>query len=332
MYTPQNLIVFIRCYAGTLSGMGAANRNPTSDVEEDYATLATVAGAFAQSFDTQWAGSIGTDDPNSYQATAIEEICEAAWHNRLPSGPGDFNDPTTYDTLSDALIAIIGAGGDYIEDQGITPPSGEGCLQGVWAASQNQDDQAQGVEYRDTSGDPFLLVTDTFSTPPSDSELIRNVEGVTEGDLLKITFTCPFVLDIDGETPPFTQQLLLAVGVNLSTDADPAANPQWHLLVQSSVAMERHFLAGDQPQADFLEATWYWKTAGLQGLTTLPFTVIGAIDSGAAGIIQIGNGGEEPWRFAIEKIAPACIQGDFPDTELLDVQADIITTPVFAPA
>ena len=122
-YTPVNLSVFIAAYTGALAGMSCDGRNPTSAIPSDYLNPTTVAGAFAQEFDTNYAGVTHTA-----QIEAIKQICQSAWAGRLPLSQSLFTTPGTYLPLCSALFAIVNELTVYFTGQGINDniPSGGG--------------------------------------------------------------------------------------------------------------------------------------------------------------------------------------------------------------
>ena len=133
-YIPQNLMVFTAAFSGAIAGMGASDRNPSDPNPADYDGLATVAGAFAQSFDTEWALS----PTSELDLETIQEITEVVWQDRAPQAtapvlnPDNFTwstnvasaqtNPNTYTDLCRALIAIVRSGEAYFTSQGIIPP------------------------------------------------------------------------------------------------------------------------------------------------------------------------------------------------------------------
>lgn len=174
-YVPKNINVWTRCFGGTLSGMGAANRTPTSDDPDDYGPLTSVAGAFAESFDTVWDTVTSSAAPDSLQLVAIEEICEAAWHNRVPTPAGiPFDAADTYNPLSEALVAMILAGSAYAAGQGITPNAGgSGCV------------VQKGFDA--VVGDSVVLVTEASLPDALDAPSLDR-SGDTPGTPIEITF------------------------------------------------------------------------------------------------------------------------------------------------
>lgn len=131
-YVPNNVHVYTAAFSGTLAGMGVSDRVITGQLSINYSNLVAVAGAFAQSFDTQWGVSVG-NTIDELQFTAIQEACEGAWQERAPQpndeistrgahSPSRFLLPATYTNECKALVAMVQAGGVYYTAQGITPP------------------------------------------------------------------------------------------------------------------------------------------------------------------------------------------------------------------
>jgi hypothetical protein len=120
MYVPNNVLVFVAAYSGAISGMVVAGRVLTSSVVAKYNPVASAAGAFAQSFDTEWALRPTTD----LDLAIIEEQCEGAFTSRYPntSKPSTML-PATYTNECRALIALVTAAEGYFTGQGIVPPS-----------------------------------------------------------------------------------------------------------------------------------------------------------------------------------------------------------------
>jgi hypothetical protein len=129
-YSPNNIYVFQAAYAGALAGMAASNRVPTDDLPTDPVNTgsAQIAGAFAQSFDQLW----GSATPTQLDVEEIESVCSQAWWGRTPQNTAANLAPSTYNTLADALIAIVDAGDNYFASIGVIPepivptPSGYG--------------------------------------------------------------------------------------------------------------------------------------------------------------------------------------------------------------
>src|SRR5208337_2137146 len=118
MYVPKQILVFTAAFAGALAGMGVSDRVPTDTTPTDYAGLTSVAGAFAQSFDTTW----GVTAPTQLDIETIEAVCEAVWEGRAPQPSTQTLNPTNYTGLCEALLAIVQEGSAYFTSQGIVPP------------------------------------------------------------------------------------------------------------------------------------------------------------------------------------------------------------------
>lgn len=116
-YTPQNLLVFQAAMAGALAGMLNTDRNISSATAADYANPVSVAGAFAQSFDTNWSTKTVTE----LNLALVETMCQSAWDNRQPPAASPFLTTTTYDTLSLAIIAGITRAETYFSSLSVIP-------------------------------------------------------------------------------------------------------------------------------------------------------------------------------------------------------------------
>jgi len=110
MYTPLNAAVYQAAYSGAFGSMSASMRTVTSPNPADYSSSARAAGAWAQAFDTAWAGKAATD----YQLIAIADASESSWDGR-PVAPPPFADrPASYTKTVTALIASISAAASYL--------------------------------------------------------------------------------------------------------------------------------------------------------------------------------------------------------------------------
>jgi hypothetical protein len=177
MYVPNNVLVFVAAYAGAVSGMVVAGRVLTSPVSAKYNAVAAVAGAFAQSFDTEWALRPTTD----LDLSIIEEQCEGAFTSRYPntSKPNTLL-PATYTGECRALIALVTAAEGYFAGQGIVPPS-PGGGGSVFLDSQFEIDHA---------GD---------ATRKLKTDLVNQTTGTTVTIMPQGTVSRPFRLpDISG--------------------------------------------------------------------------------------------------------------------------------------
>lgn len=115
MYVPNNLAMFTAAFAGALAGMGASDRYPSETNPLDYAGLTNVAGAFAQSFDTQWAAT----PSSTLTVETAQQLCEVVWQEKQPLDVAPFNLPSNYTGLTNALVAMINASTAYYAAEGI---------------------------------------------------------------------------------------------------------------------------------------------------------------------------------------------------------------------
>ena len=114
-YSPQNKTVFTAAYSGALGGIGAALKTPTDPVPTDpgVVSIADVAGAFAQSFDTVW----GAVTPSELDVLSIEEVSAAYFIGSAPPNAPPFNVPANWTAICEALVAIVKAGENYFASQ-----------------------------------------------------------------------------------------------------------------------------------------------------------------------------------------------------------------------
>jgi Pectate lyase superfamily protein len=119
-YTPTNLTVYTAAYSGAVSGLVASSRDLEDPLESAYTGFASIAGAFAAAFDTQWSISPDTT-PNTLQVFVIEKTCKAVWESRSAIVNPDTLNAGSFVSLCKAIIALILASDDYFTSQGITP-------------------------------------------------------------------------------------------------------------------------------------------------------------------------------------------------------------------
>ena len=127
IYSPQNKTVYTAAYAGAVAGIAASQRTPTDPLSTDPPTVgeASLAGAWAQELDTQWAG----ESSSTLDVLAIEECSAAVFIGSSPPAVEPFLTPSNWAVPVAAVIAIVKAGEAYFTSQGITPdpwPTGSG--------------------------------------------------------------------------------------------------------------------------------------------------------------------------------------------------------------
>ncbi len=123
-YSPKNLSIFTAAFSGALAGMGGSGRVPSSAVSSGYAGLASIAGAWAQAYDTAW----GTGAASVLDTTSTRDLSYSAWADRAPLAVAPFTTPATWTAECNALIAIVQAGETYFTGLGITQAPGSNIV------------------------------------------------------------------------------------------------------------------------------------------------------------------------------------------------------------
>jgi hypothetical protein len=115
MYTPLNTPVYLRAFAGFLSGITAAAK---TDVNAgDYTLYAEMADAWAQQVDTSW----GVSAPTLLELDGIDGGSEAVWENSSPPPSKAAVLAGTYLTTALAVIARVRQGNAQVVSEGIDP-------------------------------------------------------------------------------------------------------------------------------------------------------------------------------------------------------------------
>jgi hypothetical protein len=104
MYTPNNANIFTAAFTGALAGMGVSGRPFLNANPLAYQQAITIAGAFAQQFDTAW----GNASAANLELNSIVQSCEAYWTNRQPyPATGQRVTPSFYGPAVNAIIAVV---------------------------------------------------------------------------------------------------------------------------------------------------------------------------------------------------------------------------------
>lgn len=119
MYVPNNDAIFVAAYSGAMAGMGVNGGVPLDANSIDYAALATIAGAWAQAFDTSW----GANPNSTLDAEMANSLSVEAWSARTPSPQNIviYANPLNWIAQTNALVAQITAAETYFAAQGISP-------------------------------------------------------------------------------------------------------------------------------------------------------------------------------------------------------------------
>jgi hypothetical protein len=119
-YTPNNVCVYTKAFAGALAGLGASGKYITDPVAVDDAYYARMADAFAQQFDTAWGAAV----PTTFEEDAIVESSEAVWEGRSPFENTVAFTPGAYAGLVNGIIALVQQGNAQVVAEGVNP---NGC-------------------------------------------------------------------------------------------------------------------------------------------------------------------------------------------------------------
>jgi hypothetical protein len=123
-YSPINVQAYTSAYSGAISGMAVSGwiTDPTSS---DYSQVATIAGAFAESFDQAWNSATALDN---LEIQTIGTVCQQEFKGRAPApfAAEQYSLPATWANAAAACVALVRASEAFFVGQGITPPSPSG--------------------------------------------------------------------------------------------------------------------------------------------------------------------------------------------------------------
>jgi hypothetical protein len=120
MYVPNNANVFTAAFTGALAGMGVSGRPLLNANPLTYQQAITIAGAFAQQFDTTW----GSASAASLELNSIVQSCEAYWTNRQPyPATGSRITPSFYGPAVNAIIAVVQEAVSFYNTNSLPNPS-----------------------------------------------------------------------------------------------------------------------------------------------------------------------------------------------------------------
>lgn len=121
VYVPINTGAYTAAFAGAIAGMAVTGwiTDPTA---ADYLPVCTIAGAFAEAFDTGW------NDATSLNSLEVAAISEIASQNFKDRGPGPFTNAAlataaNWQQTALACVALVLESDAYFAAQGITPPT-----------------------------------------------------------------------------------------------------------------------------------------------------------------------------------------------------------------
>lgn len=178
-YTPINDGAYTAAFAGAIAGMAVSGwiTDPTA---ADYLPVCTIAGAFAEAFDTGWNNAA---ELNSLEVAAISSIASQNFKDR---GPGPFGASlalaANWTQTALACVALVLESDAYFQSQGITPPTPGGAIAPL--KDTIYVDSGFGPSAEDGSiGAPFLTLTAALQhfqiglINGAEGEIIINGEG-----------------------------------------------------------------------------------------------------------------------------------------------------------
>jgi hypothetical protein len=165
MYTPINLDVYTMAFEGASSGMISANRINQNASSTNYDTISAVAGAWATQFDMSWGSSSSLTEG---QALAINNLSLGFWSNRVAEPTPTNLLPATWQTYTNALVAIVQSNDNYLASQGIIPNGWRpgGCISFVFrpngTASETvfTTEESLAAATQELDGAPYTILWD----------------------------------------------------------------------------------------------------------------------------------------------------------------------------
>jgi choline dehydrogenase len=129
MYVPLNPDVYLAAYNGAYGSMTASMRVPTNQSPAVYAGAAKAAGAWAESFDTEWNGA----SASPFELDAIGDACESTWDGLNPPNTPAAQTAATYTKQVIPLIASITAASAYLASS-VNPGTNDYVIVGLGTA------------------------------------------------------------------------------------------------------------------------------------------------------------------------------------------------------
>jgi hypothetical protein len=118
-YVPINVAAFVTSYSGAISGM-ATSGWITDSSPVNYASIAKIAGAFAQAFDTVWDN---VSPLNNLEIQAISQIVSENFAHRTPGPQADlrYYNPNNWQVSATACAALVLESDAFFAGEGINP-------------------------------------------------------------------------------------------------------------------------------------------------------------------------------------------------------------------
>jgi hypothetical protein len=131
-YTPSNICVYLKAFAGTMAGLAASGKYLNDPSQGDYQIYAQMADAFSQQFDSTW----GLGAVTAFEEDLISENCEAVWENRSPLKTPDALIPANYTGLVNGVIAAVQQANAQVVLEGVNPNGCGAAARGTLSAIQ----------------------------------------------------------------------------------------------------------------------------------------------------------------------------------------------------
>jgi hypothetical protein len=116
-YTPISTPVYLRAFAGCLSGLGS---RAAARIPESNQGLVLAADAYSRQIDMTWAAQ-GGGDPSQFALVCIESSSTAIWAGRSPLEASAAVMPSSYLGTAEAVVATVVAADAQLTALGIDP-------------------------------------------------------------------------------------------------------------------------------------------------------------------------------------------------------------------
>lgn len=208
-YSPNNPPIFVAALAGAQAAMVASGRQPGAPSAPNYASIATIAGAFAQGVDSAWGSSA---QPTQLDVLGVEATAAALFQDRQPLLVDADVLATYLDSLATAAVALVRSTDTYLSDIGASSPvwpigggSGGGGAHSTAATALGPGEaytmlSTQGIIYVQAGSLPSLPENPSVGV----EYLIRVIAGVAESDPVQVSAGGDYLLEDPGAAELYT--------------------------------------------------------------------------------------------------------------------------------
>jgi hypothetical protein len=117
-YSPNNVSVYLRSFAGCMAGMTSSANTDTAAT--DYTFYGQMADAFAQRVDTAW----GVTVPTALELDEFQTVSQSIWQGRSPLPASIATIPGSYTQIAQSVCARVLQGNTQVVAEGIDPNGG----------------------------------------------------------------------------------------------------------------------------------------------------------------------------------------------------------------